>query len=80
MAAQRTKTRSQCLYPVGRGCRSEAAAVGSSKGPPKKKSWSEAKKDLGQIHFFDIFYGVFELPSPRNAQKRDKKQIDKKSV
>jgi hypothetical protein len=26
---------------------------------------------VGQV-FFEIFYRVFELPSPRNAQKRDK--------
>jgi hypothetical protein len=31
------------------------------------------KKGWGQIYFFDIFYCVLELPSPRNAQKRDKK-------
>jgi hypothetical protein len=30
--------------------------------------------------FPEIFYRVFELPSPRNAQKRDKKQIEKKTV
>jgi hypothetical protein len=28
------------------------------------------KKDQGQIFVVDIFNGVFELPSPRNAQKR----------
>jgi hypothetical protein len=38
-----------------------------------------SKKDQGQIYFFIFFYGVFELSSPRNAQKRNKK-IDKKSV
>jgi hypothetical protein len=27
-----------------------------------------------------IFYRVFELPSPRNAQKRDKNYFEKKSV
>jgi hypothetical protein len=27
-----------------------------------------------------IFYRVFELPSPRNAQKRDKNKTEKKSV
>jgi hypothetical protein len=27
--------------------------------------------------FFDIFYRVFELPLPRNAQKRDKKNREK---
>jgi hypothetical protein len=34
---------------------------------------------VGQI-FSEIFYRVFELPSPRNVQKRDKKKIEKKSV
>jgi hypothetical protein len=33
---------------------------------------SEAKNDQGQI-FFQVFYRVFELPSPRNAQKHDNK-------
>jgi hypothetical protein len=27
---------------------------------------------VGQIYFCDMCYRVFELPSPRNAQKRDK--------
>jgi hypothetical protein len=31
---------------------------------------SEAKKGPGSLLFFN---GVFELPSPKNAQKRDKK-------
>jgi hypothetical protein len=35
---------------------------------------------VGQIFFGDFFYRVFELPSPRNAQKRDKKKIEKQSV
>jgi hypothetical protein len=38
------------------------------------------KRGWGQIYFFDIFYCVFELPSPRNAQNRDKKKIVKTSV
>jgi hypothetical protein len=35
---------------------------------------SEAKKRPGSDLFFEILCGVFELPSPRNAQtqKRDK--------
>jgi hypothetical protein len=58
-------------------------------GPQKKKNgcppwWvggAEAKKGLGSDLFFSIFfYRVFELPLPRNAQKRDKKKIEKKSV
>jgi hypothetical protein len=28
--------------------------------------------------FAKIFYGVFELPLPRNAQKRTKKKVKKK--
>jgi hypothetical protein len=41
---------------------------------------SGAKKAPGLIRFFSrFFYRVFELPSPRNVQKRDKK-IEKKSV
>jgi hypothetical protein len=40
----------------------------------------EAKKIPGLVRLFcEFFYRVFELPSPRNAQKRDKqieKQID----
>jgi hypothetical protein len=51
----------------------------SDKGPPKKKSVTPAVgggvsgqtgpgSDLFVGYFF---YGVFELPSPRNAQKRD---------
>jgi hypothetical protein len=58
-------------------------------GPPKKSRWppwwegmSEAKKGLGSDLFFFryFFYRVFELPSPSNAQKRDKKKFEKKSV
>jgi hypothetical protein len=44
---------------------------------------SEAKKVPGLVRFFfEIFYRVFELPSPRNAQKPDKRKkvIEKKSV
>jgi hypothetical protein len=58
------------------------------KGPPiKKKSvtpvvggWVRGQKRTRVRFIFSIFfYRVFELPSPRNAQKRDKK-IEKKSV
>jgi hypothetical protein len=39
---------------------------------------SEAKKVPGLVGFFlRFFYRVFELPSPRNAQKRDKKKSRK---
>jgi hypothetical protein len=39
---------------------------------------SEAKKGLGSDLIFGyFFYRVFELPSPRNAQKRDKKNREK---
>jgi hypothetical protein len=34
------------------------------------------KKGWNQIFVIDIFNRVFELPSPRNAQKRDKKTFD----
>jgi hypothetical protein len=55
------------------------AARTRTRGRPKKKvgdprgGWvgQSTKKDQGQIYFFDIFYRVFELPSSRNAQKRD---------
>ena len=65
-------------------CRSHASGSGArgfnaDKGPPiKKKSvtpmvggWVRGQKRLGSDFIFDIFYRVFELPSPRNAQKRD---------
>jgi hypothetical protein len=39
---------------------------------------SEAEKGLGSDFFGDFFYRVFELPSPRNAQKRDKKKSREK--
>jgi hypothetical protein len=58
-----------------------------TKGPPKNQKkngdpcggWVglRQKKDQGPIYFFDIFCGVFELPSPRNAQKRDKQNREK---
>jgi hypothetical protein len=35
---------------------------------------SEYEKGLGSDVLFDIFYRVFELPSPRNAQKLIKKK------
>jgi hypothetical protein len=38
---------------------------------------SEAKKGLGSDLFFVTFYRVFELPSPRNAQKRDKQNRER---
>ena len=58
------------------------------KGPPKKKSvtpvvggWVKVRKRTRVRFIFSIFfYRVFELPSSRNAQKRDKKKIEKKSV
>jgi hypothetical protein len=58
-----------------------------SKGPVKKnrdpRGWvgQGPKKDQGQIFVCDIFLVVFFLlPSPRNALKRDKNKIEKKSV
>jgi hypothetical protein len=41
-------------------------AVGGWVGQSTKRGWD-------RIQFLDIFYLVFLLPSPRNAQKRDKK-------
>jgi hypothetical protein len=39
---------------------------------------SEAKKVPGLVRFLcKIVYRVFELPSPRNAQKRDKRKLRK---
>jgi hypothetical protein len=40
----------------------------------------DQKRTRVRFIFFDVFYRVFELPSTRNAQKCDKKQIEKKSV
>jgi hypothetical protein len=70
-------------YPLNGGQRSLYG-----KGPANKKTgdprggWvgQSTKKDWGQIYFFDNFYRVFELPSSRNAQKRDKRKFEKKSV
>jgi hypothetical protein len=40
--------------------------------------FSEAKQVPGLVSFFPrFFYRVFELPSPRNAQKRDKTNPEK---
>jgi hypothetical protein len=58
---------------------SQGAGQKSIRGPP----WvgrSEAKKVTGPNICFDIFCCVFGLPSLRNTQKRDKKQIKKKMV
>jgi hypothetical protein len=62
-------------------------AARSTKGPAKKKEgrgppwWvggSEYEKGLGSDLFFRYFFNrVFELPSSRNAQKRDKKIREK---
>jgi hypothetical protein len=38
--------------------------------PKKYQGWSKTN--------CEFFYRFFELPSPRNAQKRDKKKIEKK--
>jgi hypothetical protein len=61
----------KALYSRGR-----ELAEGGTRRPrsrPPKKRWQ------GQFFSFGIFCGVFGLPSPRNAQKCDKK-IEKKSV
>ena len=52
-----------------------------NRGPPWWVGGSEYEKGLGSDLFFRyFFYRVFELPSSRNAQKRDKKKFEKKSV
>jgi hypothetical protein len=44
-----------------------------NRGPPWWVGRSEAKKGRGSNMFFSVFfYGVFELLSPKNAQKLDK--------
>ena len=64
-------------------------ARGPAKGPPKKKKsvtpvvgrWVKVRKRTRvRFNFSIFFYRVFELPSSRNAQKRDKKKFEKKSV
>jgi hypothetical protein len=55
-----------------------APARGTKKKNRRTPTWlvgsSEAKKVPGLVSFFPrFFYRVFELPSPRNAEKRDKK-------
>jgi hypothetical protein len=62
------------------------APVFQGAGPQKKVGYPRGgwvghstKKRWGQIYFPDIFYRVFELPSPRNAQKvikKSRKKID----
>jgi hypothetical protein len=55
------------------------------KGPAKKKrgtpvvgGWVRVQIRIRvRFIFFDIFYRVFELPSSRNAQKRDKRNSRK---
>jgi hypothetical protein len=54
--------------------------IGDPRGGWVGQTCQSTKKDQGQIYFFNIFYRVFELPSSRNAQKRDKKEFEKKSV
>jgi hypothetical protein len=55
-----------------------------SKGPAKQKpvtpvvgGWVEGQKRTRVKSFFDIFCCVLKLPSPRNAQKRDKRNREK---
>jgi hypothetical protein len=54
-------------YPRGRQAKTK---IGDPRG-----GWvgQSTKKGWGRICFLDIFYRVFELPSPSNAQKRDKR-------
>jgi hypothetical protein len=68
--------------------RNAQCAMQFFKGPAKKKSvtpvvggWVRVRKMTRVRFIFSIFfYRVFELPSSRNAQKRDLKKIEKKSV
>ena len=64
-------------------------ALGKSQGAAKKKKsvtpvvggWVRVRKRTRVRFIFSIFfYRVFKLPSSRNAQKRDKKKFEKKSV
>jgi hypothetical protein len=41
---------------------------------------SEAKKGPGPDFFPMLFYGVFKLSSPRNAQTRDQQKMEKTLV
>jgi hypothetical protein len=50
-----------------------------NRGPPWWVGGSEYEKGLGWDLFFRYFFNrVFELPSSRNAQKRDKKSFREK--
>jgi hypothetical protein len=68
--------------------RSEPRFVSGLWSLPGKKKFgapvvggSEHEKGLGSGLFFSIFfYRVFELPSSRSAQKRDKQKFEKISV
>jgi hypothetical protein len=60
--------------PRGRQKKKSVTAKKINRRPPWWVGGSEAKKGLGSDLFFRYyFYRVFKLPSPRNAQKRDKK-------
>jgi hypothetical protein len=58
----------------------QGAGKKKSRGPPWWVGRSEYEKGLGSDFFLDFFYRVFELPSSRNAQKRDKTKFERKSV
>jgi hypothetical protein len=48
---------------------------GNASPKPRGPPWwvgQSAKKDWGQIYFFDIFYRVFDVILSRNTQKREK--------
>jgi hypothetical protein len=73
--------------PQGRGANikqlgDERGAQGALKKKTRRApTWlvgsSEAKKVPGLVKKSEIFCRVFELPSPRNAQKRDKQNREK---
>jgi hypothetical protein len=70
-------------FPLVSGFGDQGAAKKRTTGDPRG-GWvgQRPKKGQGRIFFLDncfIFYRVFELPSPRNAQKRDKTKSLKKN-
>jgi hypothetical protein len=63
----------------------KSATRGGARGDEKRKKKNDvptyllffAKNLKKHVRFF---YRIFEFPSPRNAQKRDKKNVEKKSA
>jgi hypothetical protein len=65
--------------PLARGKGPAKNKIGDPRGGWVSQS-SEYEKGPGSDFFFNRFNRVFELPSSRNAQKRDKQKFEKKSV